>query len=203
MSETGESSSRGLIGILVIIALIPILFFAYFWYRGQTALRNAKPLPADTLSAQLRLVQEIDPQTQKIITYWVIDTSNHSSVPLYKCRLTLFSQGDQKQFTAFSKNFVYQDCSRLHFVNANYRCRLENALLRFRSYEASRIYEKLPANSSLTIAVGRYYVDQTVSSQSYLSQKRLSDIANETVTCLNSSGSKVQEVINAPFPTLQ
>src|SRR3989344_4475655 len=107
-----------LIFILVLIALIPIL--AFFYFKTQTYLteRNTKTLPDGSLTSNLRKVVEKD-KFGKEITYYVLDTVNHSSVDLYKCNFILTAKGKDNKYFAFSSNYVLQDCKQFSSLQKN------------------------------------------------------------------------------------
>ena len=178
-----------LIFILVLIALIPIL--AFFYFKTQTYLteRNTKTLPDGSLTSNLRKVVEKD-KFGKEITYYVLDTVNHSSVDLYKCNFILTAKGKDNKYFAFSSNYVLQDCKQFPSLQKNYECRVNNAIKRARFYSSSRSWPKFLSSSTLVLPMGRFYIDQTISSQSYYAKNTLSDLDTLKFFCRDNSKSQ-------------
>ncbi len=190
MSQEPKEGSRTLTFILVLVFLIPIITISIFWIRSFIAKTNTKQLPEGSFSTKLREVVELDKEGREI-RYWVLDTTNHTKNNLYNCLAEVSSKGEQDKFIGFSSNYVLKDCKALSKAKDNYDCRLTNMLTRWRSYEKSRTWDRLNASGHLVIGVGRFYVDQTVSSQSFLSKNRLSDLDTLTLNCQTESGGRV------------
>jgi hypothetical protein len=194
-NKTGDSV---IIVLLILVAVIPVSTYFFVKSRGVLAVGNInsiKELPPKTLTSSLKEITYYDKEQQKEIRYWALDTINHGSETLYNCYLILTPKGGEKSFYGFSKNYSLKDCNQLTDVRPNYECRLSNAITKFKNSESSKIWTKIPAHGNLLVAVSRFYTEQTITTQSFLSQNRLSDIYTLTSICKTSTGSKVKQVI--------
>lgn len=184
--DDDHSNHGPLIFILVLIALIPILVFSYFKIQNYLTEKNTKTLPGGSLTSVLRKVVEKD-KLGKDITYYVLDTTNHSSIDLYNCNFVLTARGKDNKYFAFSQNYVLQDCKQFSSLQKNYECRVNNAIKKARFYTSSRSWSKFLASSTIILPVGSFYFDQTISSQSYYSKNMLSDLDTLKFSCQDNS----------------
>ncbi|OGD09171.1 hypothetical protein A2397_04275 [Candidatus Amesbacteria bacterium RIFOXYB1_FULL_44_23] len=196
-----SSGNSLIIFLLVLVAAIPVS--TYFFVRGRQALStgnidSVKELPENTLTSTLKEIVYFDKEQQKEIRYWAFDTENHGQESLFNCYLLLTPKGGEDKFFGFSKNYSLRDCNKLGDTRANYECRISNAMSKFQNAESSKIWNKIPAGGNLLVAVSRFYTEQTISSQSFFNQNRLSDIHTLTPVCKTSTGARVKQIISFP-----
>jgi hypothetical protein len=189
-----------IIVLLILVAIIPIS--AYFFVRGRSGLATGnldsiKNLPDKTLTSVLKEIVYYDEKLKKEIRYWAFVTTNHGSESLFNCYLILSPKGEKTRYFGFSKNYSLTDCNQFTDIRANYECRLGNAITKFKHAESSRIWDKIAAKGSLTVAVSRFYTDQTIPAHNFFTANRLSDIFTLTPICKTATGTKVKQVI--PF----
>lgn len=175
-----------LIFVLILVALIPILIFSYFKIQNYITQKNTKSLPDGSLTSAIRKVVEKD-KFGKEIVYYVLDTTNRSSVDLYQCNFILTARGKDSLYFAFSQNYVLQNCKQFSSLQKNYECRVNNAIKKVKYYSSSRLWPKFLDNSTLVLPMSSFYLDQSISSQSYYSQNNLTDLDTVKFICQDNS----------------
>lgn len=192
--------SAVVIAVLVVVAVIPILIFLFVSSRNNftnNSIASIRSLPADTFTAVVREVREID-KYGKEIRYWVTDTTNHSDTTYYNCYQVMVSKGEQEIFYGFSANYSLRNCNQLGETRSNYECRLSNTITRTRYSNSSRIWDRIAAGGHLVVAVSRYYQEETISSQAFLIRNKLTDIYSLVSICRTPTGQTVKQEMIAP-----
>ncbi len=191
---------------LVLVAIIPAIAVSVFLFRRGASdhqIKNASLLPDKTLTSVVREVREITKEGKEI-RYWVLDIKSHSQDTLLNCYVALTSKGEKDIFYGFSKRFVLQDCNRRGTTRSNYECRIDNAFNKFRNSDTSRRWDRISAGGNLIVGIGSFYKEQSISTDSFLSKNKLTDIYSATAACQTSKGNWVrQEMLNPPLIPLR
>lgn len=175
------------VAMTVLIVLVLTVAAILFW-----SLRKDKPiiLPENTFTSRVELRTYLDKDGKKI-TYYVINTTNTSTDVWYKCRFQTEASGTRQVYKGFFRDYLEKNCFPIQNAGYNYACRVQNAINRYFRYVSAQTLNRFAAGASSEIAVSRFYIDQTLSSQNFLSANRLSDLYNYQVSCKNADGKSV------------
>ncbi len=174
--------------IIFILILAVIIGLGVYLFRLLRPNKSNFSFPQNTFSSRVEPRTYIDKDGKKI-TYYVLNTQNQTREDYYSCKFVVVAKGTLTQYQGFLSDYQLKNCNAAgREVRPNYECRLDNGIKKYFKYEPAITLRKFPANSSHEIAVSRFYISQTLLSESFLTQNQLSDIFEYQISCNTEAG---------------